>query len=331
MDDYINLILENQTNKIQKINSASEYSNNYTIQNKGEDVVCARGTQKDNFSLKLLKDLSDWILKIIKNKIPNTSKLKLYRPNYKIFTHDTNLVDIYFFLDIRYKNILCMTPEIKDALNQLLIELGIKKKYKKKEVELNKNTKIYNDAIKLLLIYKYIDDKNKENIIDVSTLIIKLLINEGLKDPNEEKLYKTDKENIIQLLIKKGEKKSYNLQDKNKKNIPKLTKLEDINELNMTLRQLILLFYNTVNEFLKFSKKVDKINNYFKFQKNKEYSLLDNYNNNNGFIKMIEEDCNLTKEQKEKIKDLTKYFDSRELNVEEIQKYRQKITSSKKD
>ena len=36
-----------------------------------------------------------------------------------------------------------MTPEDKTALNQLLIEIGIKKRIKKKKVEINKNTKDY--------------------------------------------------------------------------------------------------------------------------------------------------------------------------------------------
>jgi hypothetical protein len=217
-----------------------------------------------------------------------------------------------------------MTPEDKTALNQLLIEIGIKKRVKKKKVEINKNTKDYKYAKKLLLSYNYIDESNMEQNIDINNLIIQLLINEGLKNPNEEILYKNDKDNIIKLLIKKGEKKSFNLQVKNKNNIKEIEKLIQIDEFNMKLKDIILSFYNSGNEFKVFSKKVEKINNYFKYFKN--YSLLDNANN--GFIKMIEEDCHLTKGKKDKIKHLTNHFNNRDLNVEEIQKYR--ISLSKK-
>ena len=335
----INKISNNEINAIQKNNSFSEsdlenlsnfYYNLDLNENKENDkiqkenIIYERGSQKDNFSLKLLKYTCDWILKIINKKIPKSSDIKIYKPKYTIFTHNTNLVDLYIFLDISYKNILCMTPEDKTALNQLLIEIGIKKRVKKKKVEINKNTKDYKYAKKLLLSYNYIDESNMEQNIDINNLIIQLLINEGLKNPNEEILYKNDKDNIIKLLIKKGEKKSFNLQVKNKNNIKEIEKLIQIDEFNMKLKDIILSFYNSGNEFNVFSKKVEKINNYFKYFKN--YSLLDNANN--GFIKMIEEDCHLTKEKKDKIKHLTNHFNNRDLNVEEIQKYR--ISLSKK-
>ena len=339
MGKDVNEILNNEINTIQKNNSFSDsdlenlskfYCNLDLNENKEydkiqkENIIYERGSQKDNFSLKLLKYTCDWILKIINEKIQKYSNIKIYRPNYNIFTHNTNLVDLYIFLDISYKNILCMTPEDKTALNQLLIEIGIKKRVKKKKVEINKNTKDYKYAKKLLLSYNYIDESNMEQNIDINYLIIQLLINEGLKNPNEEILYKNDKDNIIKLLIKKGEKKSFNLQVKNKNNIKEIEKLIQIDEFNMKLKDIILSFYNSGNEFKVFSKKVEKINNYFKYFKN--YSLLDNANN--GFIKMIEEDCHLTKEKKDKIKHLTNHFNNRDLNVEEIQKYR--ISLSKK-
>lgn len=42
------------------------------------------------------------------------------------------MIDIYIYLDLQYKNVICMTPDIKEELDQLLIELKIKKKSKKK-------------------------------------------------------------------------------------------------------------------------------------------------------------------------------------------------------
>ena len=65
-----------------------------------------------------------------------------------------------------------MTPEDKTALNQLLIEIGIKKRIKKKKVEINKNTKDYKYAKKLLLSDNYIDESNMEQNIDINILII---------------------------------------------------------------------------------------------------------------------------------------------------------------
>ena len=45
---------------------------------------------------------------------------------------------------------------------------------------------------------------------------------------------------------------------------------------------------------------------------------------------MIEEDCNLSKNQKDIIKDFTNYFSNEDLNEEEIKKYKEKFFSKKK-
>ena len=121
LDKDINIISNNEINTIQKNNSFSEsdlenasnfYYNLDLNENKENDkiqkenIIYERGSQKDNFSLKLLKYTCDWILKIINEKIPKSFDIKIYRPKYNIFTHNTNLVDLYIFLDISYKNIL---------------------------------------------------------------------------------------------------------------------------------------------------------------------------------------------------------------------------------
>ena len=250
--------------------------------------VSQRGIQKDNFSIKLFKDLNDWILKGINS---NKANPKIYTPNYDIFTHNSNLVDIFVFLSIKYKYLLCITPQDKEDLDQILIDLKIKKKNKKKKTLLIEKTNNYKDE-------KKVDDCT----------------------------YKKDKDNNYPLfIIKKKEKKTRGYQIKNRNNlIDKEINLKDKDneKLNMTLRELIFDFYKSPNEFNKFRPKVLEIDENFKKQKkNNTYSLLDK--EYAGFIRMIEEDCNLNVEQKKKVKDFTDYFSNKELSVEELQKYRE--------
>lgn len=56
-----------------------------------------RRAQKDNFSIKLFKKINDQINQSI-NSNSQIKDLKLKKPNYNTFTHDTNLIDIYIFL-----------------------------------------------------------------------------------------------------------------------------------------------------------------------------------------------------------------------------------------
>ena len=50
--------------------------------------------------------------------------------------------------------------------------------------------------------------------------------------------------------------------------------------------------------------------------------MLDNDNDkDNGFIRMIEEDCNLNEDQKNIIEDFINYFENKDLNEEELKKY----------
>jgi hypothetical protein len=120
-----NLSLKNNTFQVSGPNDIKNSKNN------GSE----RGKDKDNISINLFTKLNQWILKRL-NSNSNEKKKKIHTPNYKIFTHDTNLVNIYVFLDIKYKNFLFMTQKDKKALNQLLIDLKIKKKFKKIETNL---------------------------------------------------------------------------------------------------------------------------------------------------------------------------------------------------
>ena len=86
-----------------------------------------RKYQKDNISQKIFKNFNDWIIKKIEKQIPENLKIIILPPNYVIFTHNTNLKDIRFFLDIQIKNIIIMTKNDIESLDELLIIKGIKK------------------------------------------------------------------------------------------------------------------------------------------------------------------------------------------------------------
>ena len=80
-----------------------------------------RKIQIDNYSIKLFKAINDWVIFKIQNQIHESlsQKKKINPPDYDVFTHNTNLFDIRFFLDIQYKNILQMTKQDKEKLDQL--------------------------------------------------------------------------------------------------------------------------------------------------------------------------------------------------------------------
>jgi hypothetical protein len=276
-----------------------------TLNKQKSEKISERQKQKDNFSIKLFKSLNDWILQTTSL---NEEERKI-KPNYNVFTHNTNLVDIYIFLDIKYKNLLCMTPEDKEALNELLNELKIKKQRKKKKIPINENSKEKDDI--------------NQNIKEINSLAVKLLQDKGLNDPKEVDLYKKDIDDISKPLKQNNLKRSRHNQEKNKNILKDL----EIKEVNMTLRELIIQFYKS-SEFAIFRKKVEYIDEAFKKQKKNKYSLLDK-DEYNGFIRMIEEDCNLSKNQKDIIKDFTNYFSNEELNEEEIKKYKEKFFSKK--
>ena len=148
--------------------------------------ISDRKKQKDNFSIELFGELTDWIFK----KIKKSGIEGIKKPNYNIFTHDTNLIDIYIFLGINFKNIICMTPKIKEKINRFFIDLKVKKNYKKKAVFITEQSKEKKDALKLLKLFGYLKENENPDINKLNELIIKLLKEEGYKDPYEDILYK---------------------------------------------------------------------------------------------------------------------------------------------
>ena len=91
--------------------------NNKKIKISEEDYLNyeKRKNKKDNISQKLFKKFNDWIIKKIENQIPEPLRKKIFPPDFDIFTHNTNLKDIRFFLDVQIENIIIMTKKDKES------------------------------------------------------------------------------------------------------------------------------------------------------------------------------------------------------------------------
>ena len=245
---------------------------------------------------------------IMQKNLEQFSNHQIHKPNYKIFTHNANLIDDKFFLGITYKNILQLTMEDYLELNNLMIKLGIKKKFKLKKSFLNKKEE--KDAKNVLLHFNYELISEEE----IETKIIQLLKDEGYKPTEEMYLCAKDKYILKQLLIDMKDKISYNLQKPLDENI-------EIKELDMTLEDIILDVYGDPKAHQKLTNLLKGIDEKFqKEHKHNSFSLLKK--EENGFIKMINEDCNLSNEQLCKLKDLQEYFRDKAINKENITKYK---------
>ena len=280
-----------------------------------------RKNQKDNVSLKLFKKFNDWIIKIIENQIPEPLKKKINPPDHDIFTHNTNSKDIRVFLDIQIKNILIMTKNDKESLDHLLIIKGIKKQRKYNETTLN--DKEFKDAEILLKMLNKIEEKEKMEKNEIINLIIEVLVEKGYKKAKEEKIFfKKDKDNFNHLLSEYNIKKSFKNQEKNEIQIEEMEKLKTIAELKMTLRELLLVFFEgKCNEFEDFKKDVKEINEYFELLNGFSLLELNKSKTSCGFIQMIERDCDIPQEKIKIVNHITNYFINKKINKVEIDKY----------
>ena len=280
-----------------------------------------RKNQKDNVSLKLFKKFNDWIIKIIENQIPEPLKKKINPPDHDIFTHNTNSKDIRVFLDIQIKNILIMTKNDKESLDHLLIIKGIKKQRKYNETTLN--DKEFKDAEILLKMLNKIEEKEKMEKNEIINLIIEVLVEKGYKKAKEEKIFfKKDKDNFNRLLSEYNIKKSFKNQEKNEIQIEEMEKLKTIAELKMTLRELLLVFFEgKCNEFEDFKKDVKEINEYFELLNGFSLLELNKSKTSCGFIQMIERDCDIPQEKIKIVNHITNYFINKKINKIEIDKY----------
>ena len=280
-----------------------------------------RKNQKDNVSLKLFKKFNDWIIKIIENQIPEPLKKKINPPDHDIFTHNTNSKDIRVFLDIQIKNILIMTKNDKESLDHLLIIKGIKKQRKYNETTLN--DKEFKDAEILLKMLNKIEEKEKKEKNEIINLIIEVLVEKGYKKAKEEKIFfKKDKDNFNRLLSEYNIKKSFKNQEKNEIQIEEMEKLKTIAELKMTLRELLLVFFEgKCNEFEDFKKDVKEINEYFELLNGFSLLELNKSKTSCGFIQMIERDCDIPQDKIKNVNHITNYFINKKINKVEIDKY----------
>ena len=280
-----------------------------------------RKNQKDNVSLKLFKKFNDWIIKIIENQIPEPLKKKINPPDHDIFTHNTNSKDIRVFLDIQIKNILIMTKNDKESLDHLLIIKGIKKQRKYNETTLN--DKEFKDAEILLKMLNKIEEKEKMEKNEIINLIIEVLVEKGYKKAKEEKIFfKKDKDNFNHLLSEYNIKKSFKNQEKNEIQIEEMEKLKTIAELKMTLRELLLVFFEgKCNEFEDFKKDVKEINEYFELLNGFSLLELNKSKTSCGFIQMIERDCDIPQDKIKNVNHITNYFINKKINKVEIDKY----------
>jgi hypothetical protein len=280
-----------------------------------------RKNQKDNVSLKLFKKFNDWIIKIIENQIPEPLKKKINPPDHDIFTHNTNSKDIRVFLDIQIKNILIMTKNDKESLDHLLIIKGIKKQRKYNETTLNDRE--FKDAEILLKMLNKIEEKEKMEKNEIINLIIEVLVEKGYKKAKEEKIFfKKDKDNFNHLLSEYNIKKSFKNQEKNEIQIEEMEKLKTIAELKMTLRELLLVFFEgKCNEFEDFKKDVKEINEYFELLNGFSLLELNKSKTSCGFIQMIERDCDIPQDKIKNVNHITNYFINKKINKVEIDKY----------
>ena len=318
-------IIKNNNNNINKKETKYTQNNikNKKIKISDEDYLKygKRKYQKDNVSQKLFKNFNDWIINIIENKIPNSLRKKIFPPDYDIFTHNTNYKDIRFFLDTQYKNILIMTKKDKENLDKLLILKGIKKQRKYNETTLN--DKEFKDAEILLRKFKKIEENEKIEDNKIIIFIIDILIEKGYKKADEEKIFfKKDKDNFNQLLVEYKIKKYFKNQEKNENLIEDIEKIKTIEELKMTLRELLLKFFESKSkEFENFKMEVKENNKYYESLYGFNLLILNESKTSCGFIDMIERNCDIPNNKIKTLNHITNYFINKKINKNEIDKY----------
>ena len=214
-----------------------------------------------------------------------------------------------------------MTKNDKESLDHLLIIKGIKKQRKYNETTLN--DKEFKDAEILLKMLNKIEEKEKMEKNEIINLIIEVLVEKGYKKAKEEKIFfKKDKDNFNRLLSEYNIKKSFKNQEKNEIQIEEMEKLKTIAELKMTLRELLLVFFEgKCNEFEDFKKDVKEINEYFELLNGFSLLELNKSKTSCGFIQMIERDCDIPQDKIKNVNHITNYFINKKINKVEIDKY----------
>ena len=266
--------------------------------------------------------------KILK-KIISDENFKLYPPIQEISHMSLN--NLFIFLNISFKNFLTMNLEGLNEFFRFLYELEIIEKCDL-EKEVNLNEKQNENALKLLKKLNYVNKENNSKEQDeIKRVLIKLLKDKGYKSDNEYIFTLKDKINFLKLLNEEEIVKSRHYQEKNKEIIKKL-EAQNIKILDKTFKELFLYFFDSskkdqeyLNDFKKFYDDIKKIDE--NFYKEKKYHLIpeekDNKKDGKGFIDYVEDYSVLSLDKKKKLKNLMEYFKGKEINFDEIEKYKQ--------
>ena len=135
-------------------------------------------------------------------------------------------------------------------------------------------------------------------------------------------MFKKDKDNFKQLLVEFGITTSLKHQENNDKHIQNIKKIKTIEELRMTLRELLLKFFASKSkEFEDFKKEVKVNNEYFELLNQFSIIELNESKTSCWFIRMIEEDCDIPNEKIKILNHITNYFSNKKINKAEIDKY----------
>ena len=210
---------------------------------------------------------------------------------------------------------------------KLLFELDIIEKFDE-EKEVNLTKKQISKAIDLLKKYNFINEENTNSDTQViKPALIELLKYLGYKNNNETNFKYKDKINFLKLLNEKGIVKSRHYQEKNKEKI-KTLEAQGIKLLDMTFMEFFLYFFDFSKEKeQKFLEDFEKFYNDIKesddnFYKEKKYHLIPKVKGEKGFIHYVEDYCKLPPNKREKLKNFLKNLKGKEINIDEIKKYK---------
>ena len=211
---------------------------------------------------------------------------------------------------------------------KLLFELDFIKKFDE-EKEANLTKKQISKAIDLLRKYNYINEENTNSNtkVEIKPALIKLLKYLGYKNNNETNFKLKDKINFLKLLNEKGIVQSRHYQEKNKEKI-KTLEAQGIKLLDMTFMEFFLYFFDFSKEkdqefledFEKFYNDLKAIDDHF--YKGKKYHRIPKVKGEKGFIDFVEDCCKIPLNKREKLKNFLKNFKGKEINIDEIKKYK---------
>ena len=300
------------------------------IVDKKKDDVIEKSNEKnkgrnDYFFPKLCTFMTMMANKEIKKLIPDKN-FKLNPPIEEISHMCVN--NLYVFLYVSFKNFFIMNLEDIYEFFKLLFELDIIENFdEEKEVNLTKKQK--SKAIDLLKKYNFINEEstNSDTKVDIKPALIELLKSLGYKNNNETNFKLKDKIIFLKLLNEKGIVKSRHYQEKNKEKI-KTLEAQGIKLLDMTFIEFFLYFFDFSKEkdqefledFEKFCNDIKESDD--NFYKEKKYHLIPKVKGEKGFIHYVEDYCKLPPNKREKLKNFLKNLKGKEINIDEIKKYK---------